>query len=86
METELILQENPNRFVTFPIKYPDVWDFYKKAVASFWTVEEIDLSKDVSDWKKLIGHSEQVPFINLISFGPHWSEMQENILEGSLYP
>uniref|UniRef100_A0A914HJ45 Ribonucleoside-diphosphate reductase small chain n=1 Tax=Globodera rostochiensis TaxID=31243 RepID=A0A914HJ45_GLORO len=50
---EPLLQENPNRFVIFPIKYPDIWQFYKKAVASFWTVEEVDLSKDNSDWKSL---------------------------------
>ncbi|KAI3422284.1 Ribonucleotide-diphosphate reductase (RNR), small subunit [Globodera pallida] len=53
---EPLLQENPNRFVIFPIKYPDIWQFYKKAVASFWTVEEVDLSKDNSDWKSLNDH------------------------------
>ena len=35
--TEPILMENPNRFVLLPIKYPEVWDWYKKAEASFWT-------------------------------------------------
>lgn len=35
--------ENPNRFVLFPIKYNDIWNMYKKQLASFWTVEEIDL-------------------------------------------
>jgi len=38
---EPLLRENPNRFVIFPIKYQDIWQFYKKAVASFWTVEEV---------------------------------------------
>ena len=28
---EPLLQENPKRFVVFPIKFPDVWQFYKKA-------------------------------------------------------
>lgn len=37
----------------FPIKYQDIWQFYKKAEASFWTAEEVDLSKDLSDWNKL---------------------------------
>ena len=49
MNLEPILQNNPNRFVIFPIKHPDIWDFYKKAEASFWTAEEIDLSDDVED-------------------------------------
>lgn len=37
------------------LRYDGVWEFYKKAVASFWTVEEVDLSQDVKDWKKLTG-------------------------------
>lgn len=45
--------ENKNRFVLFPIKYEDIWNMYKKAEASFWTTEEVDLSKDLQDWKKL---------------------------------
>lgn len=53
MNTEPILQENKNRFVLFPIKYPKVWEMYKKAEASFWTAEEIDLSPDLADWEKL---------------------------------
>ena len=41
---EPILQENKQRFVLFPIKHPAVWEMYKKAEASFWTAEEIDLA------------------------------------------
>jgi len=51
--SETILKENPNRFVIFPIKYDDVWSMYKKQVALFWTVEEIDLEKDANYWVKL---------------------------------
>jgi ribonucleoside-diphosphate reductase beta chain len=50
---EKILTENKNRFVLFPIEHHDIWNFYKKAEASFWTAEEIDLSADLSDWDKL---------------------------------
>lgn len=50
---EPILKENSNRFVLFPIKYHDIWDMYKKQVASFWTAEEIDLDQDLTDWEKL---------------------------------
>lgn len=52
-EVEPLLKENPNRFVLFPIKEHDIWQFYKKAEASFWTAEEIDLSSDLADWEKL---------------------------------
>ena len=41
---EPILKENKGRFVLFPIKYPRIWEMYKKAEASFWTAEEIDLA------------------------------------------
>lgn len=50
---EKLLKVNPDRFVIFPIQHHDIWSFYKKAEASFWTAEEIDLSADLSDWEKL---------------------------------
>ena len=53
MQHEPILQENKNRFVIFPIQHDDIWQWYKKQEASFWTAEEIDLHQDVVDWKKL---------------------------------
>jgi ribonucleoside-diphosphate reductase beta chain len=51
--TEPLLEENPNRFVIFPIRFPEIWDFYKKAQGSFWTAEEIDLKDDISHWGRL---------------------------------
>lgn len=47
---EPILKENKDRFVIFPIQHSDIWEYYKKAEASFWTAEEIDLSQDAKDW------------------------------------
>jgi ribonucleoside-diphosphate reductase subunit M2 len=47
---ESMLRDNPDRFCLFPIKYPRVWDMYKKAEASFWTAEEVDLTYDYRDW------------------------------------
>lgn len=44
-QLEPLLRENPRRFVIFPIQYQDIWQMYKKAEASFWTAEEVDLSK-----------------------------------------
>ena len=51
--TEKILCENPDRWVLFPIRNHAVWDMYKQAVASIWTVEEVDLTQDVQDWNQL---------------------------------
>jgi ribonucleoside-diphosphate reductase subunit M2 len=50
---EPLLLENSQRFVLFPIQYDKVWEMYKKAEASFWTAEEIDLSRDLIDWETL---------------------------------
>ena len=52
-EFEPMLVENPNRFTIFPIKYPNLWDLYKKAQMSNWTAEEIDLSSDMTDWEAM---------------------------------
>jgi ribonucleoside-diphosphate reductase subunit M2 len=53
LEEEPMLTENPNRFVLFPIRDQESWHFYKKAMASFWTAEEIDFGQDLTDWPKL---------------------------------
>lgn len=52
---EPLLVENPQRFCMFPIKYPEIWEMYKKAEASFWTAEEVDLSEDTQHWAALTG-------------------------------
>jgi ribonucleoside-diphosphate reductase beta chain len=48
-----ILAPNQERFVLFPIEYPQIWEMYKKHMAVFWTAEEIDLEADLTDWEKL---------------------------------
>ena len=55
IKNEPILKENNNRFVLFPIEHDDIWSYYKKAEASFWTAEEIDLGQDLKDWDTLTG-------------------------------
>ena len=56
---EPILAENKDRFVIFPIKHNDIWEFYKKSEASFWTAEEIDLSNDNADWDNKLNDNER---------------------------
>ncbi|MBI3509598.1 MAG: ribonucleotide-diphosphate reductase subunit beta [Bacteroidetes bacterium] len=56
---EPILTDNKDRFVLFPIKHHDIWEMYKKAEASFWTAEEIDLSADNSDWTGKLNDDER---------------------------
>ena len=57
--TEPILVENKDRFVLFPIQHSDIWNFYKKAEASFWTAEEIDLAQDLTDWENKLNADEK---------------------------
>jgi ribonucleotide reductase beta subunit family protein with ferritin-like domain len=57
-ELDPILTPSTSRFTTFPIRYPDLWALYKKAIGSFWTVEEIDLASDLKDWDKLNGDEQ----------------------------
>ena len=52
-KSEPLLMDDPTRFVIFPIKHHDIWEYYKNAEASFWTAEELDLAQDLTDWKKL---------------------------------
>ncbi|KAK5167774.1 Ribonucleotide-diphosphate reductase (RNR), small subunit [Saxophila tyrrhenica] len=65
---EPILRENANRFVLFPIKYHEIWRMYKKAEASFWTAEEIDLSKDLHDWNKRLNDDERFFVSHVLAF------------------
>ncbi|KAL5002176.1 ribonucleotide reductase [Aspergillus recurvatus] len=79
---EPLLQENPHRFVLFPIKYHEIWQMYKKAEASFWTAEEIDLSKDLHDWNNRLNEDERY-FISrvLAFFAASDGIVNENLLE-----
>ncbi|XP_014219902.1 ribonucleoside-diphosphate reductase subunit M2 B isoform X1 [Copidosoma floridanum] len=80
-QLEPLLMENPRRFVIFPIQWPDIWQMYKKAEASFWTVEEVDLSKDLKDWQKL--NTDEKHFIShvLAFFAASDGIVNENLVE-----
>ena len=52
-QKEVLLTENPNRFVMFPLSDQDIWKMYKKMMDCFWRAEEIDFSKDLKDWNSL---------------------------------
>ncbi|PWW77527.1 hypothetical protein C7212DRAFT_277478 [Tuber magnatum] len=65
---EPILTENKHRFVLFPIKYHEIWQMYKKAEASFWVAEEIDLSKDMHDWSDRLNDDERYFISHVLAF------------------
>ncbi|MGB5242045.1 MAG: ribonucleotide-diphosphate reductase subunit beta [Lutimonas sp.] len=65
---EPILQPNKDRFVIFPIQHPDIWDWYKRQEASFWTAEEIDLEQDVIDWDNKLNDDERYFLKHILAF------------------
>lgn len=88
---EPILKENPNRFVVFPIQHHDLWEFYKKAEASFWTAEEIDLAADLVDWRKNLNDDERHFVKHVLAFfaasdGIVNENLAENFVKEVQYP
>lgn len=67
-ENEPILKENKDRFVLFPIQHDDIWSYYKKAEASFWTAEEIDLAPDLVDWESKLNDDERHFIKHVLAF------------------
>ena len=65
---EPLLKENKDRFVLFPIQHHDIWNFYKKHEASFWTAEEIDLSPDLVDWNTKLNDDERYFIKHVLAF------------------
>lgn len=67
MNTELLTQENPNRFVVFPLKYRDIWEMFQTHRKTIWMESEIDLAEDRRDWKNLTD-DEQHFIKNVLAF------------------
>jgi ribonucleoside-diphosphate reductase beta chain len=65
---EPILQDNPNRFVIFPIQHHDLWEWYKKQQACIWTAEEIDLHQDITDWSSSLNSDEKYFIKHILAF------------------
>ena len=58
-QSEPILTSNKNRYVLYPIKYPEIWSMYKKHEANFWTADEIILTPDITDWEHKLNNDER---------------------------
>lgn len=65
---EPILEENPLRFTLFPVQYPGLFDKYRKAIASFWTPDEISLADDVADWKTKLSDNDKYFIKHVLAF------------------
>ncbi|MDQ3016650.1 MAG: ribonucleotide-diphosphate reductase subunit beta [Bacteroidota bacterium] len=67
-QIEPILQDNPGRFVIFPIQHHDIWRFYKLSQSNFWTAEEIDLQQDLVDWSTKLNDDERHFIKHVLAF------------------
>ncbi len=88
---EPILKENKDRFVIFPIKHHDIWEFYKKQEACIWTAEEIDLHTDLNDWNNKLSEEEKYFVKHILAFfaasdGIVNENLAENFVSEVQYP
>jgi len=88
---EPILQENKDRFVIFPIKHQDIWEWYKKQEACIWTAEEIDLHTDLNDWNNKLNKDEKYFIKHILAFfaasdGIVNENLAENFVSEVQYP
>jgi len=88
---EPLLRENKDRFVIFPIQHHDIWEFYKKHEAAFWTAEEIDLHADLTDWNEKLNDDERYFIKHVLAFfaasdGIVNENLAENFLHEVQYP
>ena len=81
MDKEFLTSDEEKRFVIFPIKHEPFWNMYKKAQANFWTAEELDLTKDISDYNNL--SNDEKHFLNsiLAFFAASDGIVNENLVE-----
>ncbi|AFJ20328.1 ribonucleotide reductase subunit 2 [Cyprinid herpesvirus 1] len=87
MDTSPVVVEEPlltpslEKYTLNRIDYPDIWGMYKKALASFWTVEEVDLGKDVQGWNALTHNERHFLKHVLAFFAASDGIVNENLLE-----
>lgn len=80
-QSEPLLNEEEKRYVIFPIKYMDIWNFYKKAESAFWTVEEVRLDEDIDDFRSLSNDEKYFVKHVLAFFAASDGIVNENLLE-----
>jgi ribonucleoside-diphosphate reductase beta chain len=68
MSYEPLLDPSEQRLTLFPIRHQDIWECYKKQQASFWTAEELDLSKDKNHWDNKLNNDERYFIKHILAF------------------
>jgi len=79
-KTILFSKEN-NRLTAYPPKDKDIWNLYKKQQQLYWIPEEIKLSQDISDWKKLTINEQNMLKLVLAFFATSDGIVSMNLTE-----
>lgn len=64
----IIKSDVVDRYTVFPIKYPNLWSFYKKHAGTTWFVEEVRLTDDLVDWNEKLTDNERFFIKNILAF------------------
>jgi ribonucleotide reductase beta subunit family protein with ferritin-like domain len=80
VKLDTILTPSNDRFVLFPIKYSQIYEMYRTAQSAYWTVEECDFSKDVTDWEELTKNERHFIKHILAFFSASDGIVNENLL------
>lgn len=64
----IIKDQSNSRYTVFPIKYNNLWTFYKQHLSTFWTAEEIKLTDDLVDWNSRLNDNERHFIKNILAF------------------
>jgi ribonucleoside-diphosphate reductase beta chain len=68
MHNSIIKNTGSERYTVFPIRYPNLWKYYKDHQATFWSLEEIRLTDDLDDWNNKLNNNEKHFVKNVLAF------------------
>ena len=57
-----------SRYSLFPLRYPTLYEFYKKQRDSYWVPNEIDLESDINDWKNKLTDNDKHFLTHTLAF------------------
>ncbi len=68
IQNEPLFEEENRRYSVFPIKYQGIWAIHVEMNSVHWTVEEIDLSKDLRDWVEKLSDDDRTFLKHVLAF------------------
>ncbi len=68
IKREPILSTTSERYTVYPIQYKNIWEIYKKQLQVNWVIEEVDLSRDVADWEKMLSFNDKIFLMHVLAF------------------